>query len=155
MNPPSWLEDFNHLDNKTVLKMYSDDLLDALEEGLIGNSDFVRIAGRWFPRALLIDINVGHLNIAEAVLDMAGGGPLHTTALLDQIELSSEVNPKLLEFSLDLALQEDPRFDEVGPSGDTLWYLRRLEPAEVLNTPNFLNYQEIDYDRSHSDACYA
>ncbi len=147
-DPPKLGEDFSHLDNKTVLKMYSDDLLDALEENLVGNSDFVRIAGRWFPRALLIDINVGHLNIAEAVLDMAGGGPLPTTALLEQIELASDVNPKLLEFSLDLALQEDPRFDEVGPSGDTLWYLRRLEPPDVLNTPAYLTYQDIDYDRS-------
>ena len=145
---PKLGEDFNHLDNKTVLKMYSDELLDTLEDSLIGNSDFVRIAGRWFPRALLIDINVGHLNIAEAVLDMAGGGPLPTTALLEQIELASDVNPKLLEFSLDLALQEDPRFDEVGPAGDTLWYLRRLEPSDVLNTPSYLSYQEIDYDRS-------
>jgi hypothetical protein len=145
---PGLVEDFDHLDNKTVLSMYSDGLLDTLEEALIGNPDFVRIAGRWFPRALLIDVNVGHLNIAEAVLDMASGGPLPTTTLLDQIVLSSEVNPKLLEFSLDLALQEDQRFDEVGPAGDTVWFLRRLEPAEVLNTPNFLNYQEIDYDRS-------
>jgi hypothetical protein len=145
---PKLVEDFNHLDIKTVSKMYSDDLLDALEDGLVGNPDFVRIAGRWFPRALLIDINIGQLNIAEAVLDMAGGGPLPTAALLDQIELSSEVNPKLLEFSLDLALQEDPRFDEVGPAGDTLWYLRRLEPTDVLNTPVFLSYLEIDYDRS-------
>jgi hypothetical protein len=145
---PKLVEDFDHLDEKTVLKMYSDQLLDALDDSLIGNSDFVRIAGRWFPRALLVDINVGHLNIAEAVLDMAGGGPLPTAVLLEQIELSSEVNPKLLEFSLDLSLQEDPRFDEVGPAGDTLWYLRRLEPVDVLNTPVYLNYQDIEFDRS-------
>ena len=23
--------------------------------------------GRWFPRALLVDVNIGHLNLAEAV----------------------------------------------------------------------------------------
>jgi len=147
-NPPALVQDFEHLDEKTVLKIYSDELLDALDDGLIGNSDFVRIAGRWFPRALLVDINVGHLNIAEAVLDMAGGGPLPTSTLLEQIELASDINPKLLEFSLDLFLQEDPRFDEVGPAGDTLWYLRRLEPADVLNTPAYLSYQDIEYDRS-------
>jgi hypothetical protein len=146
--PPKVVDDFNHLDKNTVLKIYSDDLLDALEEGLSANPDFVRIAGRWFPRALLVDINVGHLNLAEAVLDMSGGGPLSTNKLLEQIELNADVNPKLVEFSLDLALQEDPRFDEVGPAGDVLWFLRRLEPPEVLNTPIFLRYAEIEYDRS-------
>jgi len=115
--PPKLVEDFNHLDKATVLKIYSDDLLDALEDGLAANSDFVRIAARWFPRALLVDINVGHLNLAEAMLDMAGGGPLSTNQLLEQIELHADVNPKLVEFSLDLALQEDQRFDEIGPAG--------------------------------------
>jgi hypothetical protein len=146
--PPKLVEDFNHLDKATVLKIYSDDLLDALEDSLSGNTDFVRIAGRWFPRALLVDINAGHLNLAEAVLDMSGGGPLSTGKLLEQIELNAGVNPKLVEFSLDLTLQEDPRFDEVGPAGDVLWYLRRLEPPEVLETPLFLRYHETEYDRS-------
>jgi hypothetical protein len=67
---------------------------------------------------------------------------------LEQIELSADVNPKLIEFSLDLALQEDERFDEVGAVGDVLWFLRRLEPPEVLTTPLFLRYHEIDHDRS-------
>lgn len=146
--PPKIVEDLNFLDKRTVLKVYFDDLLKALEEDLESNPDFIRIAGRWFPRALLIDINIGHLNLAEAVLDLEGGGPLHTSALLDQIELSADVNPKLIEFSLDLALQEDSRFDEVGPAGDVLWFLQRLEPPEVLSPPMFLRYMEVDHDRS-------
>jgi hypothetical protein len=131
-----------------VLKIYADDLLDTLEDDLKSNPDFVQIAGKWFPRALLVDINAGHLNLAEAVLDMGSGGPLPTTGLLEQLELNTEANPKLVEFSLDLALQEDPRFDEVGPAGKVLWFLKRLEPPEVLNAPVFLRYSEIEYDRS-------
>jgi hypothetical protein len=127
-----------------VLENYLDELVDGLEQGLEDNLDFVRIAGRWFPRALLVDINIGHLNLAEAVLDMAGGGPLPTSALLEQIEISTNVNPKLLEFSMDLALQEDERFDEVGASGEVLWFLQRLEPAEVLEPPIYLRYSGID-----------
>jgi hypothetical protein len=146
--PPKIVDDFNHLDKNTVLKIYSEDLIKALEEGLEKNADFVRIAGRWFARALLVDVNAGHLNLAEAVLDMAGGGPITTPALLEQVELSADVNPKLIEFSMDLALQEDARFDEVGPAGKTLWFLHRLEPNEVLNTPLYLRYHEADYDRS-------
>jgi hypothetical protein len=146
--PPRLVEEFSHLDAQTVVKIYGDDLIDALEEELVTNPDFVRIAGRWFPRALLVEINVGHLNIAEAVLDMAGGGPLPTSALLEQVGLPAEVNANLLEFSMDLALQEDERFDEVGPSGDVVWFLKRLEPSQVITPPQFLRYNEIDYDRS-------
>jgi hypothetical protein len=146
--PPVIADDFNHLDRQTVLKIYGPELVEALEEDLATNPDFVRIAGRWFPRALLIDINVGHLNLAEAVLDMAGGGPLPTSALLEQIEMPTDVNPKLVEFSMDLALDEDPRFDEVGPAGDVLWFLQRLEPPEVLKPPLYLRHYDIDHDRS-------
>ena len=146
--PPKIAEDNIWLETEVVIDNFDEELADRVEEGLEEHEDFVRIAGRWFPRALLVDVNVGHLNLAEAVLDMAGGGPLPTSALIEQIELSSEVNPKLVEFSLDLAMEEDPRFDEVGPAGDVLWFLHRLEPEEVKEPPIFLRYQGVEYDRS-------
>ncbi len=136
------------LDPDYVLNNYQEFLVETLDEELIKNDDFVRIAGRWFPRALLLSINIGHLNLAEAVLDVAGGGPLPTTNLLEQIEIPANVNPKLLEFSMDLALQEDERFDEVGAAGEVLWFLNRLEPEAVLEPPVYLRYPGIDYDRS-------
>jgi hypothetical protein len=146
--PLQIVEEFDQLDKQSVLDQYGDELIDVLEESLTSNSDFVRIAGRWFPRAILVDINVGHLNLAEAVLDEAGGGPLPTSKILEQIELAPDVNPKLVEFSLDLSLQDDQRFDEVGPAGDVLWFLRRNEPEEVLEPPIYLRYNPIEYDRS-------
>ncbi len=117
-----------------------------IEQAFQADDGIVRIAGRWFPRALLIDVNVGHLNLAEAVLDMTGGEPLPTAALLQDVALPEGVNPKLAEFSLNLALQEDERFDEVGPAGQVLWCLRRLEPQEVREVPLYLEYSPIDYD---------
>src|SRR3990172_5659592 len=96
---------------------YGREIGEKLEARLKANADIVRIAGRWFPRALLATIHIGHLNLAEAVLDMAGGGPLPTSSLMEQLELPENVNPRLLEFSMDLALQEDGRLDEVGASG--------------------------------------
>lgn len=146
--PPRIDDDFQHLDTAAVLKDYQDDLIYTLEEELDSNPDFVRIAGRWFPRALLVDINLGHLNLAEAVLDMGGGGPLSTIDLLKEIGFQADGNSKLAEFSMDLALQEDGRFDEVGASGDVMWFLRRLEPPEVLTPPLYLRYHEIEADRS-------
>jgi hypothetical protein len=84
--------------------------------------------------------------LAEAVLDMAGGGPLPTEALLEDLDISKEVKPELAVFSLNYALQEDKRFDEVGPTGEVLWYLRRLEPVEVLDPPYRLKPQAVEYD---------
>lgn len=149
--PPEITEDFPELDLDYVLDNFLGELINIVEEDLNTNPDFVRIAGKWFPKALLVDINVGHLNIAEAVLDMNGGGPSTTSALLEQVELDANVNSKLLEFSLDLALQEDDRFDEVGSAGDVLWFLKRLEPESVLKPPIYLDYDPIEYDREALD----
>jgi hypothetical protein len=121
---------------------------EKLVETLRENDDFVYIAGRWFPQALIVDVNVGNLNLAEAVLDMAGGGPMGTSEIISQVELPGGVNEKLAEFSLDLALQNDTRFDEVGSAGEVAWYLQRLEPPEVLETPIYLRYSSLEYDRS-------
>lgn len=137
-----------------VLKTYGQKLMHALTEKLEANPDLVRIAGRWFPRALLLDVNIGHLNLAEAVLDMEGGGPVQTKTLLEQVELPTDVNLKLTEFSMNLALQEDGRFDEVGPAGQVLWFLRRLEPAYVKEPPIFLKHRSSSADQNESGSEY-
>lgn len=129
-----------------VLKTHGVHITQCLSEELDSNPDLVRIAGRWFPRALLVDINIGHLNLVEAVLEMEGGGPLKTQDLMEQIDLPKDVNAKLNEFSLNLALQEDTRFDEVGPAGKILWYLLRLEPEPVQQPPIYLRYAPTDID---------
>jgi hypothetical protein len=117
---------------------YGQGIAAKLEQRLQESGDLVRLAGRWFPRPLLATINEGHLNLAEAVLDMASGGPLPTEALLKEVGLPESVNSQLQVFSMNYALQRDSRFDEVGPAGQVLWYLKRLEPAEVQATPGRL-----------------
>ena len=57
------------------------------------------------------------------------------------MELPTDVNLKLTEFSINLALQEDGRFEEVGPAGEVLWFLRRLLPAPVQEPPVYLRYR--------------
>ncbi len=129
-----------------VLKQYGKTIVQELDETLEANPDLVRIAGKWFPRSLLVDVSPGHLNLAEAVLEVNNGGPLTTRALLEQIELPTDSNINLTEFSMNLALQEDERFDEVGPAGETLWFLKRLEPEDVQNPPLFLKFNRPDYN---------
>lgn len=147
---PVTVED-EEFDTEEIKRLYGGLIEKKIEAAFRADDEIVRIAGRWFPRALLIDVNVGHLNLAEAVLDMAGGEPLPTPALLKDVSLPEGVNPKLAEFSLNLALQEDDRFDEVGPAGQVLWCLRRLEPQEVQEVPLYLQYSPIEFDRSVLD----
>lgn len=131
-----------------VAQQHAKQLAPLIAEALRESPDFVYIAGRWFPKSLIVDVGEGQRNVAEALLDMVGGGPLPPSKLLGEVELPPGLNPKLAEFSLDLALQEDSRFDEVGPSGEVAWFLRRLEPEAVRETPLFLRYQSIEHDRS-------
>lgn len=119
-------------------KSLSDKLLGVVQK----SEDLINIGGAYFPASLLVDINIGYLNLAEAVLEMADGGPLTTSELIKQIELPTDTNTKLTEFSMNYALQEDSRFDEVGPAGKTLWFLKQLEPDEVQNTPFTLQYSD-------------
>lgn len=144
--PPDMSGEESLLNADFVLEQYAEPLALTLDQSLESNQEFVRIAGRWFPRALLVDVNIGQLNLAEAVLDMEGGGPLPTRSLLQTVEMPADINQNLAEFSLDYALWKDSRFDEVGPAGEILWHLKRLEPAEVQDTPKFLRYHALEYD---------
>jgi len=148
---PAPVED-DGFDTESILRTHGRALEKNLEAAFQQDEELVRIAGRWFPRALLVDVNVGHLNLAEAVLDMSAGEPLPTSALLKDVSLPGGSNPKLAEFSLNLALQEDKRFDEVGPAGEVLWCLHRLEPEEVREVPHFLDYSPIEHDRALLDS---
>ncbi len=146
------LEEETDLDPEIIFENYKNNISQSLLEKLNQNQDLVQIAGFWFPRSLLIDINIGYLNLAEAVLEMAEGGPLTTKEIIDQIELPIDSNQMLTEFSLNLALQEDPRFDEVGPAGETLWFLHRSEPESVKAQPKFLIPENI---KSYDDSKYS
>lgn len=155
LNEPVTIDENDpELNTAHVIRQYGEEISQKMEEKFQSIPDLVKIAGAWFPRSLLVDVNIGHLNLAEAVLEVANGGPLTTKAILDQIELPTDVNLKLTEFSMNLALQEDERFDEVGPSGETLWFLRRMEPEGVKNTPIFLRAEPVEINRSQLGAYY-
>lgn len=130
-----------------VLDASHEEILKTLETRLSDANTLVRLGNEWFPRDLLLDVNVGYLNLAEAVLDMIGGGPLPTQNILEQMGGLGSSSPALQIFSLNYALKQDERFDEVGPAGEVLWYLTRLEPPDVQQVPIMLRYTSIEYDR--------
>lgn len=147
--PPESLSDEDDTNTPSeILLQYGDVLDQKLTTKLNSAEDIVRIAGRWFPKALLTEFHEGHLNLAEAVLDVAEGGPTPTSELLGHLDVPPDHDPLLAEFSLDYALQEDDRFDEVGPAGQVLWHLKRLEPPEVLYPPPRLDYDPGLYERA-------
>lgn len=139
-----------------ILELASEQLLDKVEQKLQDVDDIVCVSRTWFPHDLMIIPNEGHLNLTEAVLDIAGGGPLTTKEIIEQIGgLETDSPQSLQEFSLNYTLNNDSRFEEVGPVGEILWFLARLEPEQVQSTPKALQYVPIEYDRSLlTDAMY-
>ncbi|MFU8825918.1 MAG: hypothetical protein ACNA70_00325 [Brevefilum sp.] len=138
-------------DEVSIIEQFGEMITETLESKLDENKDLVRIGAEWFAKSLLIEFNVGHLNLAEAVLDMHNGGPLPVSTLLEQIDVVTDDPQELVEFSLNYALQEDTRFDEVGPSGEVQWFLNRLEPEPVREKPLVLTFTSPEYDRSVLD----
>jgi hypothetical protein len=132
-------------DSQHVLRRYGKRIARKLVARFDDDDDVVYLGGRWFLKSLLADVNIAHLHLAEAVLDMHGGGPLDTESVVKDIGIQIDANQRLQVFSMDYALQRDERFDEVGPAGQVLWYLHRMEPEPVKETPLQLQYTPIPY----------
>ena len=110
------------------------------------SDSFVQSDGQWLLRGLLADVNIGHLNIAEALIEVENR-PLPAQRLLEELHLPAEIPSEISLFSLNYALEHDERFDDLGAAGERLWYLRRLEPEAALVTPETLRYAPQPYDR--------
>lgn len=132
--------DENFLDGKYVSRKFGRKIAKKIAAVLAGNDDLVRIGNFWFPQALLTDVNPGYLNLAEAVLEMAEGQPLHTEEILEQLEYPVDSNPELTVFSFNYAMQNDDRFGEVGPANVVLWTLKEMQPEDVRKTPMTLKF---------------
>jgi hypothetical protein len=121
-------------------------LLFALEEGDRSNA-FVKVGDQWLLADMLAEVHVGHLNIAEAVIEMQAV-PVTTQNLLDEVELDANVSRTMQQISLEHALNHDERFDRVNQAGAVAWYLRRLEPPEVVSVPTILRPLNLRYNRA-------
>ncbi|MBM4463966.1 MAG: hypothetical protein FJ014_00095 [Chloroflexi bacterium] len=126
---------------------YGSDVQRKLLERLRLSSDFVSFRGEWFLKGLLAEIHEGHLNIAEAMLDVKGT-PLPAQELLRELDLPTDISPAAQVFSLNYNLAQDGRFDDVGSRDQSLWFLRRLEPPEIAHLPPRLRYTPVLYDRA-------
>jgi len=142
------LSDDNLLAPQDILAMAGDALLSKFERHLTANEDyFVRAGSAWLTTDQLLPVNIGHLNIAEALIEMEGA-PVTTEKLLEQVDLEPDMPQSIRIFSLDMALQHDDRFVRVDLGGKSGWYLRRLMPDAAVSIPDVLRYEPVPYDRS-------
>lgn len=136
------------LDRDLLFQTYGKSLVEKLDRSLAEHTEFVELGSLWFVKSLMAEVNVGHLHLSEAVLEINEGGPMTVEEILPNLDLDPSIDPSVQKFSLNFALQKDGRFDDVGGKGKVAWFLRRLEPKEVQEPPGRLVYRPIDYDRS-------
>ncbi|MBK9052194.1 MAG: hypothetical protein IPL78_15175 [Chloroflexi bacterium] len=135
-------------DVDSLVAQYGAEVSAKIATHLKKQSEFVRLAGFWFAKSLLPEISVGHLHLAHAVLEMYEGGPLPTEEIVPHLDLDKGPSLDVNIFALNQSMLEDERFDEVAPQGQVAWFLRKMEPAEVKDTPERLRYRSIPYDRA-------
>ena len=121
-------------------------IMTQLLHTLYETEGMVRIGKYWFLRDLLLDVDIGTLHLAEAVLDMNGGGPMTAEEILDTIGDIGAAPRPMQAFSLNMALNRDDRFDEVGSYGNVRWYIKRMEPEQLTARPEVLQFNPIEYD---------
>jgi hypothetical protein len=124
-----------------------------LEERLRLEPRFLSFRGRWLPEGLAADLHIGHLNIAEALIDIQST-PMPATSILGEIDLPAEIPQSIKVFCLNRALSIDDRFDDVGDVRGPRWSLCRWEPQAVLSPPARLEYEPVTYDRTGLDVTH-
>ncbi len=110
---------------------------DKLATYLKKDAEFVALEQGWFIRSLLPEINIGHLNIAEALIAMAQR-PLSTDALLQEVGLETTLSREVQRAALEVALDADERFDKIEAGEERRWFLYDLEPEAVVRVPSML-----------------
>ncbi|MGB3717055.1 MAG: hypothetical protein WA996_21760 [Candidatus Promineifilaceae bacterium] len=139
---------FENVDLDDIKARYGASVTKVVVDALSDRDEFVLVEGKWFVKDLMADVNIGHLHLAEAVLDMNEGGPLPSEEIIVHLDLDEGLDNEVRLFSLNYALSEDNRFDEVGPPGKIDWFLRKAEPDAVHIVPERLRYTPLTFDRA-------
>ena len=114
-----------HLSPEELFASYGEYVKERLREALALSKDFVNADDQWFLRELLAGIHIGHLNISDAMIDEAGR-PLSAEEIVEELELSPDIERKVQIFSLNYALSQSELFINVGKDDQPLWFLLRL-----------------------------
>jgi hypothetical protein len=129
-----------------LYEQYGDVVDERLSQALADHQDFVCFRDEWFLQDLLAPLELGHRNIAEALVEIKGM-PLSPADIAGELDLPAEIPEETRIFSVNHELDADERFDNVGDSGRDIWYLRRLSPQAVTEPPARLKLEEVPYNR--------
>jgi hypothetical protein len=124
------------LSQQQIVEQYGEGIQTRIMQRLRSDKEFVRSADQVFLRELIPQINPGYLNLAEAAIEQSGDA-IRTLDLLPILQMTDTKGPAAT-FAVNSAMASDPRFDNVGPTGDSRWYLTRLEPPEAIEYPQVL-----------------
>lgn len=110
------------LDADEIAGRYAPVIAPRLREVLDRDDDWAHYGDRWILRAVLPTVNAGHRNLAEAIV-MLAGEPTPASRLLEEIELDAAAPAETRTLALELSLDEDERFRNVGALESPLWAL--------------------------------
>jgi len=105
-----------------------------VEAALQESDEFVSFRQQWFLGELLPEIHIGHMNIAEALIDESRT-PLTTEEILTELGSPPGATTEASLCAVNRALSLDERIDEVSTSDEPLWYLLSLEPPAITQIP--------------------
>jgi hypothetical protein len=117
----------------TLFDRYGQYVTPFLLAGLRESAEFVNFGDDWFLKGFLLPLEEGHLNLAEAVLDLAAGFS-SAQDILGVLEMPAETSQAVQMFSLNhaLASDNDGRFKFAGTKWATEWCLPRVAERKAL-----------------------
>lgn len=131
-DPGLTLDDMTSV-SQTLCERYGGYVTPVLLAKLRQSPEFVSFGDEWFLRGFLLPIEEGHLNLAEAVLDLALG---FSTAeeILQVLEMPAGTGRGVQMFSLNHALANDERnrFRFAGTKQRMEWCLPRVADTKAL-----------------------
>ena len=107
------------LDAASLYHEYGHLVVDTLYDLLSDHPDFIEIDELWFVKSLMVEINVGHLHLSEAILEMGEGGPMEADDLLTHLDMDPDIDIGVQRFSLNYALASDERLSLIHISEPT------------------------------------
>ena len=148
LNNGEEFDPFVDVDLDDLYERFGTLVAETTEQALEERDEFILLGDVWFVRGLMAEVNIGHLHLAEAILEVNQGGPMPTERIMLDLDMDAGLAPEVRNFSLDYALSGDERFDEVGPPERVEWFLHRLEPDAVRVVPERLRYSSMSFDRA-------
>ena len=129
-----------------LFERYGHHVTPVVLAGLHESAEFVNFGGEWFLKGFVLQIQEGHLNLAEAVLDLASGYA-GAQEILDVLEMPADTSVAVQMFSLNHALSSDEaeRFEFSGTKSRMEWRLPRVADAKTLRFNRGPNDISLDH----------